>query len=95
VPIARPPPRLLLSVTALAERPRAEGTLRCRTDVSPRVQSLQVRLHACWGQSKKGSTDTARFAGARRQPAAGIVTEDHLMSTKLAEKNTQIEVFSS
>ena len=30
----------------------------------------------------------------RREPAARVVTEDDLMSTKLAEKNTLIKVFS-
>lgn len=44
----------------------------------------------CWGQCEEGSADAAGFADTWREPAASVVTEDHLMSTKLAEKNALI-----
>lgn len=58
------------------------------------MQFLQVRLDAGWGQREGGGAGAAGFADVRREPAARAVTEDHLLSAKLAEKNTWIKAFS-
>lgn len=78
----------LMTVLAQSKRCRdSAAELAAPPGTAPPGQAHQ-------GKHEEGGADTAEFADVWREPAARFVTEDHLMSTKLAEENTWIKVFS-